>query len=101
MEEQFCENYLQLGYLLYNRSLPRPQDYDNVMMCARNTLNKLEDYDDLQDVLKYQESSLKECYHTIYKLNQEVRQLKQELGHNLGRENIFAQIELYGEIKDW
>ena len=100
MEQQFCENYLQLGYLLYNRTLPRPQGYDNVMMCAKNSLDSKYNFGELNKILKNQEFQLKECYHTIYKLNQEIKRLKEEL-YGTQRPNIFNQIEDYGQIVEW
>ncbi len=103
MEQEYCAIYLDKGYLLYNSKLPKPQNYDNDMLCSKKVYDgKLGRYHQSKNnhIIKYQEMRLSQCFEEIYRLNQEVRRLKQELGYNF-RENIFSQIEEYGEIKEW
>ena len=90
MEQKFCENYLDLGYFLYNKVLPRPSGYDRSMLCSKKFYEKSID----------QQIQLEKCYGIIHRLRQENKNLKQEQSL-ISKENIFSQIEKYGEIVEW
>ena len=42
-EQFYCEQFLDNGYLLYNSKLPRPQGYENNMLCSKNYCDMIKD----------------------------------------------------------
>jgi hypothetical protein len=103
MEEYYCEYYLDNGYLLYNRVLPKGNEYVNVMMCSKENLKNKDirfklGYQRRQ--LKKQDKELQDCYNIIYNLKKEIEVLQEKLLSKNNKVNIFTQIEAYGEIKE-
>ena len=87
MEQEYCTNFLDMGYLLYNSKLPRPSNYNKDMIVSKKFYKSSLD----NDKLKYQEERLNECFDIITSLRTENRRLKRELGYEIDK-NIFNEI---------
>ena len=43
VEQQYCELFLNKGFLLYNSVLPRPTNYNESMLCSKSYFDKIEE----------------------------------------------------------
>ena len=93
-EQEYCVNFLNRGFLLYNATLPRPTNYSNKMLCSKDTFEKYVtdvSHEKTNHIIKWQDDKLIDCFEEIHRLSLENRRLKAQLGYPI-RDNIFDEL---------
>ena len=70
MEQEYCTNFLDMGYFLYNSKLPNPSNYDKDMMVSKKFYDNKGSSEN-GELVKHQEERLTECFEIITSLRME------------------------------
>ena len=60
MEQEYCEMFLEKGFMLYNSKMPRPLEFDNDMICSKKHFDRMMELVEENRMLKLKIGELSE-----------------------------------------
>ena len=76
VEQNYCEKYLKMGFLLYNKILPNPKCSDDVMLCSKKVYKS--SFDSQTGNCQYAQADI---YNELFELKKEISKLT-DTNHN-------------------
>ena len=76
VEHNYCEKYLKMGFLLYNKILPNPKCSDDVMLCSKKVYKS--SFDSQTGNCQYAQADI---YNELFELKKEISKLT-DTNHN-------------------